>query len=83
MNKTFSLCFLIKRSKLTSRGLVPIYLRVTIDGRSTELSTKRFIDPEKWNGKGQRHKGFSEENPSIAFLKPLSSLFIKLTTNWN
>ena len=65
MNKTFSLCFLIKRSKLTSRGLVPIYLRVTIDGRSTELSTKRFIDPEKWNGKGQRHKGFSEEAKSF------------------
>ena len=65
MNKTFSLCFLIKRSKQTLKGLVPIYLRVTIDCRSTELSTKRFIDPEKWDGKGQRHKGFSEEAKSF------------------
>ena len=65
MNKTFSLCFLIKRSKLTSKGQVPIYLRVTIDGRTTELSTKRFIDPDKWDGKGQRHKGYTEEAKSF------------------
>jgi len=32
MNKSFGLLFYLKRSKMNTRGLAPIYLRITIDG---------------------------------------------------
>ena len=54
MNKTFGLLFYLKKSKINSSGLVPIYLRITIDGIRTDISSKRFIDADKWNNKAQK-----------------------------
>lgn len=61
MNRTFSMFFFIKRSKKTDDGLTPIYLRITIDGKSFEISAKRWVLPEKWDVKSQRQKGASED----------------------
>ena len=41
MNKTFGLLFYLKKSKVDAQGKCPIYLRITIDGKRTEISTKR------------------------------------------
>lgn len=60
MNKFFSVLFYIKRSKLNENGTVPIYLRITIDGQRTELSTKRDIEPDKWSKSGQKTIGNTE-----------------------
>ena len=49
MNKKLGLLFFLKRSKMNANGLVPIYLRITIAGVRTDISSKRFIDPVKWN----------------------------------
>ena len=37
MNKTFNLLFYVKKAKINAAGEAPIYLRITIDGRITEI----------------------------------------------
>ncbi|MDP9956603.1 hypothetical protein J2X97_002262 [Epilithonimonas hungarica] len=54
MNKTFNLLFYVKKSKVNSEGEAPIYLRITIDGRICEISTKRTIHISKWVAKAQK-----------------------------
>ena len=61
MNAKLSILFYAKRAKTTSDGLVPIYIRVTIDGERIELSTKRYTTSEKWSVEGSRMKGTSAE----------------------
>ena len=41
--ETFSIIFLLKKAKKNSKNLVPIYCRVTLNGRRIELSTKRWV----------------------------------------
>ena len=49
MNKTFNLLFYVNKSEILSNGTAPIYLRITIDGKQTEISAKRHISPDKCN----------------------------------
>ena len=61
MVKTFSFIFYLKKPKLYEKGLVPIYLRITIDGKRSEISIKREADPDNWNSKAGRMDGKSEK----------------------
>lgn len=45
MNKTFNLLFYIKKAKINAQGEAPIYMRITIDGKISEISTKRTVQP--------------------------------------
>jgi site-specific recombinase XerD len=65
MSKTFSLLFYIKQSKMGSDSRVPIYLRITVDGKRSELSTKRSVFPDKWNSSKGCVKGTNEEVKTI------------------
>ena len=49
MATKLSILFYSKTSKITKDGLVPIYLRVTINGERFEQSTQRYILPSKWS----------------------------------
>lgn len=70
MNKSFNLLFYVKKSKIAANGTAPIYLRITIDGRITEIAVKRYIVPDKWNSKSQKAIGTSEEVRTLnAYLK--------------
>ena len=72
MNKTFNLLFFIKKSKIKANGTVPIYLRITIDGKPKEIASKRYIQPDKWDNKLQKVSGSSEEVKSLnLYLKTL------------
>ena len=51
---TFSLLFFAKKSKLLRNGEAPIYLRITVDGKSAELAVKRSIMPDFWDVKKGR-----------------------------
>jgi hypothetical protein len=47
-----------------------MYLRITSDGKLTELAVKRYILPDKWNSEAQKGNGNSEEIRAInAYLK--------------
>jgi site-specific recombinase XerD len=60
-----TLHFYAKSTKSNSVGLFPIYVRLTVDGKRLEYSTKKFIDPAKWSLSTSRMKGNSEEARSI------------------
>ncbi len=60
-NQTFSILFWINKSKVNKKGLVSIWVRVTIDGRRAECSTSRQIQAEFWNSElGQPTENFPE-----------------------
>jgi hypothetical protein len=72
MNKTFNLLFYVKKSKILTNGTAPIYLRITIDGKQTEIAAKRYISPDKWNSLAQKVIGTNEETRALnAYLKTL------------
>ena len=72
MNKTFNLLFYVKKSKILANGTAPIYLRITIDGKQTEIAAKRYISPDKWNSLAQKVIGTNEETKALnAYLKTL------------
>ena len=65
MQTKMSILFYAKRAKTTTVGLVPIYLRITIDGQRLEISTKRYIESSKWSSDSGKMKGNSEEARSV------------------
>jgi hypothetical protein len=81
MNKTFNLLFFVKKSKVRPNGTAPIYIRITIDGKKTEISSKRYIDPLKWDNKGQKATGNSQEAKTLnVYLKTLEQKFMTTIT---
>jgi site-specific recombinase XerD len=64
MNTKLSILFFVKRTKTNVKGLLPIFIRVTVNGERIEFTTKRFTTPEKWSVEGNRMKGTSVESKS-------------------
>ena len=62
MNTKLSILFFVKRTKTNVDGLLPIFIRITVNGERIELSTKRFTTSEKWSVEGNRMKGTSAES---------------------
>jgi hypothetical protein len=43
VSKTFAISFYLKKPKNYSKGPVPIYMRITVNCKRAELSTKEFV----------------------------------------
>lgn len=65
MDNPISILFYLKRVKVNAQGLVPIFQRITINGRRLENSTGKFVEPDKWHSEMSKMKGTSEEARSI------------------
>ncbi|MGL5112139.1 MAG: site-specific integrase [Flavobacterium sp.] len=65
MKTKVSILFYAKRAKASVNGLVPIYTRITINGKRIELSTNRFVEISKWSTEAGKMKGSSGEARSI------------------
>ena len=61
MKTKVSILFYAKKAKTNVNGLVPIYTRITINGKRVELSTSRFVEISKWSVEFGVMKGNSEE----------------------
>lgn len=61
MKQNFSVSMQLKKCKVTKSGEVPIFKRITVDGKRLELATRRHINPHNWDYKLQRMRGRSEE----------------------
>jgi len=74
MKTNFSLLFYLKKPKNHQNGLVPIYLRITVNGKRAETSTGRECEPTLWNNTAGRFKGTKEEVKSFnAYLDNLQA----------
>jgi site-specific recombinase XerD len=74
MNTKLSVLFFVKRTKTNVDGLLPIFIRVTVNGARIEFSTKRFTTSEKWSVEGNRMKGTSAETKATnSFLDTLKA----------
>ena len=51
--------FYTRKSKSNSSGLVPIYMRVTINGKRFEAATGRFVESSCWSQSSGRAYGNS------------------------
>jgi hypothetical protein len=61
---TFGISFYLRRYK-SKDGKAPIYVRITVDGKRTDLALKTDIEIDKWNHLKGIAKGKSEEIRSI------------------
>ncbi|MGW9685464.1 site-specific integrase [Flagellimonas sp. 2504JD1-5] len=57
MRDSFSTLFYIRGSRLDKNGMSLIYLRVTVNGKRSEMSLQRKASPEKWDPKKGRVRG--------------------------
>lgn len=76
MNTNFSLLFYLKKPKTYQSGAIPIYLRITVNGKRAEASAGREVDPKRWNSKAGRAIGTKEEVKSLNAY--LDSLLVKV-----
>ena len=51
MRSTFKILFYINRQKTKTDGNTPILCRITIDGKSTTITTGEECQPSEWNAK--------------------------------
>ncbi|MBN9380390.1 MAG: site-specific integrase [Chitinophagaceae bacterium] len=61
MEHRISILFYIKKSKPNKDGLVPIFIRITINGRRLEHSIQRYVDANRWSAAASRLKSNNEE----------------------
>ena len=65
MKTKITLHFYAKSTKANSNGLLPIYVRLTVDGKRLEFSTKKFVEKSKWSSELAKMKGTTDEARSI------------------
>jgi len=74
MKTTFSLLFYLKKPKNYENGPMPIYLRITVNGKRAETTSGRECLPVNWNSASGRLRGNKEEARSFnAYLDNLQS----------
>jgi hypothetical protein len=76
MQAKISILFYTKRAKANTQGLLPIYQRITIDGKRIETSTKIFVEQNKWSVEQSKLKG----NLNLALFLILS-VWLRLRCN--
>jgi Arm DNA-binding domain/Phage integrase SAM-like domain len=54
VNEHLSILFLLERSKTTADGLAPIYVRITVEGSRTPLSTGAKVHPDCWDQESEQ-----------------------------
>lgn len=75
-SSTFSVKF-HTRNERSKNEKIPIYVRITIDRRRIELSSKQMIKPEDWNEKRGMAKPMNDECIKLNnYLEQLRNSFI-------
>ena len=68
--------FYVKESWKDKNGEAPIYLRITVNGERSEISTNRKVNPELWHKASQRVSGRTE--PTRIINTALNNLVSKI-----
>ncbi len=82
MKTRLSVLFYPKSSNQKEKCLVPIYLRVTLNGKRFEMSTDRMVNPDAWIPGGNCVKGTKEEAKVLnTYLTNLETKVYKIINN--
>jgi len=65
LEKTFGLIFFLKQPKNKDEENRFIYLKITVDGKAVELSTKRRCEQSRWNPRAGRATGTKEASKEL------------------
>ncbi len=65
METTIYLRFHIKKSKTNRKGLTPVLMRVTLEGKRSEINIGRSVELDKWNAKTEKMMGRSIETNEL------------------
>lgn len=61
MSTSFTQLFYLKARKTDTGLKVPLYLRLTVNGKRSGLSISRKIDPQKWDARANKARGTNQE----------------------
>jgi len=81
MEHSLSVLFWLNRSKRNRKGHMPVYCRITVDGRRAEISTGKWIESDRWNQNSARVRGINEETKTIN--NYLDNLRFKITKTFD
>ena len=74
MKTNFSLLFYMKKPKNYVKGTAPIYLRITVHGKRSEITDGCSCEPSRWNSQTGRCNGSKEDVKSFnAYLDNLQT----------
>jgi site-specific recombinase XerD len=65
MKTNFSLLFYLKKQKVYASGPMPVYMRITVNGKRVEVSTGRDCEPSGWNSHAGRGIGTKSETRAL------------------
>jgi site-specific recombinase XerD len=65
MRTNYSLLFYLKKPKNYEKGPVPIYMRITVEGKRAEAATGRESEPSRWNTSAGRMNSTKEDAKTL------------------
>ncbi|HEY9197388.1 MAG TPA: site-specific integrase, partial [Mucilaginibacter sp.] len=73
LEKSLGILFFLKQPKNHKDGPMTVYVRITVDGVPSEISTKRKWDPARWDPRKGRASGAKEDSKALnSFIDILS-----------
>lgn len=81
MRDTFNILFYIKKNEPKKDGSVVIMVRITINGVRSQFSSKLLVQPDQWDNKLERVKGYTAEARNLN--RAIDNIRAKITTNRN
>ncbi len=76
LEESFGLLIYLKKPKNYSKGSLPVYLRITVDGITKELSLNRSWEKNRWNSFASRPNGTKEDAKELCMF--LDALQVKV-----
>ena len=65
MRSTFKVLFFLKRDKQKANGNVPLFCRITVDGKEVRFGMKKDVNPKFWDVNAGKATGRSSEAAEI------------------
>ena len=83
MKDSFGVHFYVRNERADQNGKVPIFLRITVNGRRAELSVQRRVHPTHWHGGSGRVIGFEPQQQELnQFLEEIRAKVYKLQAKY-
>ena len=79
MEHHISVLFYARKSKKTSSGQIPLYIRITVNGQRIEHSIQRYVQAAQWSPAAGRMKGNSDPVRQVnLYLDTLTTKVLRL-----